>query len=149
MGNKTKTKINNHNSRLGALGECYVQSVLIEWCDFVTNCSHSTPYDLILDHTNRLYKVQVKTVSQTKTKGGLRYRFHANRPQRTEQYYKSRNDIYALVFYPEKVCLFVANTGHQKHYTFEIPPTKEEEFESLQKTLEELNNAPVLKPIEE
>ena len=94
MGNKTQTQINNHNSRLGALGETYVQSVLIEWCDFVTNCSHTTPYDLILDHNNRLYKVQVKTVSQTKTKGGLRYRFHANRPQRTEQYYKSRNDIF-------------------------------------------------------
>ena len=93
--------------------------------------------------------MQVKTVSQTKTKGGLRYRFHANRPQRTEQYYKSRNDIFALVFYPEKVCLFKPNTGNQRHYTFEEPPTKEEEFESLQETLEELNNAPILKPIEE
>ena len=142
-------QLNNHNSRLGSLGEAYVETFLIEYCDFVTKCSHTTPYDLILDHNNRLYKVQVKTVSQTETKGGLRYRFHANRPQRTEQYYKSRNDIFALVFYPEKICLFKPNTGNQRHYTFEEPPTKEEEFESLQKTLEELNNAPILKPIEE
>jgi hypothetical protein len=148
VATKTKEDI-NYNSRLGSLGEACVETLLIEFCDFVTKCSHTTPYDLILDHNNRLYKVQVKTVTQTKTKSGLRYRFHANRPQRSEQYYKSRNDIYALVFYPEKVVLFRPNTGNQRHYTFEKAPSKEEEFNSLQETLEQLNNAPILKPIEE
>ena len=126
-----------------------MQTVLLEFCDFVLMASHTTPYDLILDHNNRLYKVQVKTVSKTDTKSGKRYKFQANRPQRSETYYKSRNDIYALVFYPEKVCLFKANTGHQKYYTFDKPPTKKQEFDSLQEALGELNNAPILKPIED
>ena len=148
MPSKTQKEL-NHSSRLGFLGESYVQTVLLEWCDFVTSCGHTTPYDLILDHNNRLYKVQVKTVSQAKTKAGLGYRFNANSLQRSKPYYTSRNDIYALVFYPEKVCLFKANTGNQRHYTFENAPSKEEEFDSLQETLEQLNNAPVLKPIDD
>jgi len=149
MAAKNTNKINNHNSRLGSLGESYVQTVLLEWCDFVLQASHTTPYDLILDHNNRLYKIQVKTVNKTKTASGLRYRFHTNRPQRSELYYKSRSDIFALVFYPEKVCLFKANTGNKRYYTFEIAPQKVEEFDSLQQALGELHNAPLLKPIEE
>ena len=93
MPSKTQKEL-NHSSRLGFLGESYVQTVLLEWCDFVTSCGHTTPYDLILDHNNRLYKVQVKTVSQAKTKAGLRYRFNANSLQRSKPYYTSRNDIY-------------------------------------------------------
>ena len=148
MANETKKGL-SHNSRLGSLGESYVATVLLEWCDFVLVANHTTPYDLILDHNNRLYKVQVKTVNQSKTKSGMRYRFHALRPQRSEQYYKSRSDIFALVFYPEKICLFRPNTGNQRHYTFDKAPTRQEEFNSLQDTLAELHNAPILKKIED
>jgi hypothetical protein len=53
------------------------------------------------------------------------------------------------VFYPEKTCLFRPNTGNQRHYSFSKAPTKEEEFDSLQQTLQELHNAPTLKPIDD
>ncbi len=147
MTKKTTQEL-NYATRLGRLGESIVQAYLLEWCDFVICSDHITPYDLILDHNNRLYKVQVKTVSKSKTKSGKRYKFQADRPQRSELYYKSRNDLYALVFYPEKICLFKPNIGNQKYFTFSKAPTKEEEFESLQQALEDLNNAPILKPID-
>ena len=130
------------------LGELIVKVYLSKYCDFVSSTNDNCSYDLILDQDGKLYRVEVKSANKTTTASGLRYRFQANRPKKSDLYMNCRPDIFALVFFPKERIYFSPNIN-QRFYNFDQSPTVEEQHQSLLDALFSINAVPTIKPLDD
>ena len=65
MAKKTSEE-HQANSRLGALGESFVQTFLLEHCDWCYKTQEKHPADLIVELGSAKYTIQVKSRRETK-----------------------------------------------------------------------------------
>ena len=65
MAKKTSEQ-HQANSRLGALGESFVQTFLLEHCDWCYKTQEKHPADLVVELGSAKYTIQVKSRRETK-----------------------------------------------------------------------------------
>ena len=95
--------------RVGRSGEYLTAALLSQVSDTVLVVPHGSEADIVFEHENKLYKVQVKTSSKI-NKGRVNWRFDMRRGShsRDRQYQHQAIDIFALV------CLTIADE-HMKN----------------------------------
>jgi hypothetical protein len=144
----------DEKSRIGRAGEHLVAFYLLQYCDSVILTNENSKADLILDHSDRLYKVQVKSTNSIwKHKGKEYYRWDFRpgryRPDDSEKirYTASDVDIYALVAIPLGKVLFIPYNTDMKSISKRIEDfDKLDTRESLEEALNIINHVPTLKP---
>tara|TARA_R100001460_G_scaffold40201_1_gene75324 strand:+ start:4708 stop:5148 length:441 start_codon:yes stop_codon:yes gene_type:complete len=131
------------NSRLGALGESFVTTFLLEYCDWCYPTQDKHPADLLLELGSAKYTVQVKTRRETKEG---KYVFATEPSRAKSKVYKHYHcDILAFVFFGKsgKRIKFQSNNTTQNYFTFTNKQITETlEIDSLRETLEELSSVP-------
>ena len=82
----------------GVLGEKRVEARLIEREYIVSDSMEGAPYDLVADDGYSMYKVQVKTVSNTEefAEISLRRISHNTKERKTSQYSDNEVDVYCI-----------------------------------------------------
>jgi len=80
MAKKTSEQ-HQANSRLGALGESFVQTFLLEHCDWCYKTQEKHPADLVVELGSAKYTIQVK--SRRETKKGKHILFKPNNTTQT------------------------------------------------------------------
>jgi|TARA_R100000030_G_C3194930_1_gene109368 hypothetical protein len=142
------TEDHQNNSRLGALGESFVQTFLLEYCDWCYPTQEKHPADLLVELGSAKYTIQVK--SRRETKEG-KYVFAVENSRALSEVYKQYHcDILAFVFFGElgKHIKFQPNNSTQQYYTFTkeiITPTLE--LDSFKETLDTLSSVPIINPL--
>ena len=94
--------------RVGRSGEYLTAALLSQVSDTVLVVPHGSEADIVFEHENKLYKVQVKTSSKI-NKGRVNWRFDMRRGSHTkDRFYKDQAiDIFALVSLKYRNVVFV------------------------------------------
>ena len=94
--------------RVGRSGEYLTAALLSLVSDTVMVVPHGSEADLVFEHNNKLYKVQVKTSSKINT-GRVNWRFDMRRGSHSKdrQYQKQAVDIFALVSLKYRNVVFI------------------------------------------
>ena len=94
--------------RVGRSGEYLTAALLSLVSDTVMVVPHGSEADLVFEHNNKLYKVQVKTSSKINT-GRVNWRFDMRRGShsRDREYQKQAVDIFALVSLKYRNVVFI------------------------------------------
>lgn len=82
----------------GVVGELRVAAVLMESGYIISSAMEGAPYDLIADDGHRLYRVQVKSVSNTKGSAGISVErvSHNTKGTKQKQYQPHEVDAYCI-----------------------------------------------------
>ena len=142
------TSQNQQNSakRLGTLGESLAQSCLLEYADFCYPTTDGHPADLILEISNALYRVQVKTRNESK-EGKYTFPLETHRTK-SDIHANYKCDLLAFVFMPDKRIIFRANTSNQQYFAYRKKDLVENvEYLSLIESLNSLSSVPVVNSI--
>ena len=94
--------------RVGRSGEYLTAALLSLVSDTVMVVPHGSEADLVFEHNNKLYKVQVKTSSKINT-GRVNWRFDMRRGSHSKdrEYQKQAVDIFALVSLKYRNVVFI------------------------------------------
>ena len=94
--------------RVGRSGEYLTAALLSQVSDTVLVVPHGSEADIVFEHENKLYKVQVKTSSKI-NKGRVNWRFDMRRGShsRDREYQKQAVDIFALVSLKYRNAVFI------------------------------------------
>ena len=94
--------------RVGRSGEYLTAALLSLVSDTVLIVPHGSEADIVFEHNNKLYKVQVKTSSKINT-GRVNWRFDMRRGSHSKdrQYQKQAVDIFALVSLKYRNVVFI------------------------------------------
>jgi hypothetical protein len=142
--------------RVALAGEYLVASYLLRYCDSAILAPEGHTSDIILDHENKLYRIQVKTTNsiyQKRNQQYYRWDFRSNREsnrQSKEQRYGSGQiDIFCFVALPLDKIFFLAYEETQNSVAKTIDNiiainTKD----TLLQALEQANKPPKLKPLD-
>lgn len=148
-------------TRIALAGEYLAASYLLRFCDSVILAPQAHRSDLILDHQNKLYRVQVKTTNSTYLRRGKDYyRWELRSGRRTakkerqdsdERYGNGQIDLFSLVALPLDKVIFMP-FNKEKNLT-EFAKTEErlleiDTKESLQACLDQANESPKLTPLD-
>ncbi len=144
MAEKSKKNKPYLNQRIGLIGELLVQKVAVQYVDFCFRTCTGHPADLIIDHQNKLYRVQVKTRHKSTTNGKQQYCFEYGSRSKVEAHNTYPIEIYAFCFMPEGDVEFKAyNSDSFTNYITEGKHlNKNTGAESLQNAFADLNKTP-------
>ena len=94
--------------RVGRSGEYLTAALLSLVSDTVLIVPHGSEADIVFEHSNKLYKVQVKTSSKINT-GRVNWRFDMRRGSHSKdrEYQKQAVDIFALVSLKYRNVVFI------------------------------------------
>jgi len=94
--------------RVGRSGEYLTAALLSLVSDTVLIVPHGSEADIVFEHNNKLYKVQVKTSSKINT-GRVNWRFDMRRGSHSKdrEYQKQAVDIFALVSLKYRNVVFI------------------------------------------
>ena len=94
--------------RVGRSGEYLTAALLSQVSDTVLVVPHGSEADIVFEHENKLYKVQVKTSSKI-NKGRVNWRFDMRRGShsRDREYQHQAIDIFALVSLKYRNAVFI------------------------------------------
>ncbi len=94
--------------RVGRSGEYLTAALLSLVSDTVLIVPHGSEADIVFEHENKLYKVQVKTSSKINT-GRVNWRFDMRRGSHSKyrEYQKQAVDIFALVSLKYRNVVFI------------------------------------------
>lgn len=94
--------------RVGRSGEYLTAALISLVSDTVMVVPHGSEADLVFEHNNKLYKVQVKTSSKINT-GRVNWRFDMRRGSHSKdrEYQKQAVDIFALVSLKYRNVVFI------------------------------------------
>ena len=94
--------------RVGRSGEYLTAALLSLVSDTVMVVPHGSEADIVFEHNNKLYKVQVKTSSKINT-GRVNWRFDMRRGSHSKdrEYQKQAVDIFALVSLKYRNVVFI------------------------------------------
>lgn len=94
--------------RVGRSGEYLTAALLSLVSDTVLIVPHGSEADIVFEHNNKLYKVQVKTSSKINT-GRVNWRFDMRRGSHSKdrEYQKKAVDIFALVSLKYRNVVFI------------------------------------------
>ena len=94
--------------RVGQSGEYLTAALLSLVSDTVLIVPHGSEADIVFEHNNKLYKVQVKTSSKINT-GRVNWRFDMRRGSHSKdrEYQKQAVDIFALVSLKYRNVVFI------------------------------------------
>ena len=94
--------------RVGRSGEYLTAALLSQVSDTVLVVPHGSEADIVFEHENKLYKVQVKTSSKINT-GRVNWRFDMRRGSHSKdrEYQKQAVDIFALVSLKYRNVVFI------------------------------------------
>ena len=145
MPNISQNQQNSAN-RLGTLGESLAQSCLLEYADFCFPTTDGHPADLILEISNALYRVQVKTRSMSK-EGKYTFPLETHR-SKSDIHANYKCDLLAFVFMPDKRIIFKANISAQQYFVYTTKNLIDNiEYLSLTESLNSLSSIPVVNSI--
>ena len=148
------------SARISLAGEYLAASYMLRYCDSVIPTPPGHKADLILDHDNVLYRVQVKTTNSVYTRRDSDYyRWELRTSKRTAnnirqnkmvRYGNGQIDMFCLVALPIDKVFFIPFTedGNQTEYAKTANNLKKiDSKESLIKTLLTINKIPELEPL--